>query len=119
MRKRYPAAEKVNAPAPRAMADRSCVIHNPHGTRSLRPVTCRPWISACNAPIAPTTSSAPNTINHAMKGRSTRRRAVRTVLISDSFFRANVVDFRLSTEVFAQPEGGGVGQVFRDRAFRV
>src|SRR6266542_3347405 len=45
MPKIYTIAESVNAPAPKAIDDRSIVIHNPHGTESLILVMNNPLIN--------------------------------------------------------------------------
>jgi len=49
---RYTAAHSRKAPALMAMDDRSMVIHRPHGTRSLRFVTWRPWRSTNPIPAS-------------------------------------------------------------------
>src|SRR3990172_8961633 len=53
---RYTTADRVNAPAPKAMADRSIVIHKPQGTRSLMLVTTRPLRKTSKAAASPIVS---------------------------------------------------------------
>ena len=60
-RKMYATVESENAPAPSAIADRSTVIHSPHGTRSVRLVISNPYHSTRIPEIRPTTTMTPRT----------------------------------------------------------
>ena len=57
MPKMYTIAESVNAPAPSAMAERSMVIHKPHGTESLRFVMTSPSTRTRIAEYRPITNN--------------------------------------------------------------
>jgi hypothetical protein len=69
-------AETLNAPAARAMADRSMEIHSPQGTRSVRLVTPSPLMKTTSAAPTPTAMKAgqeePSTGRSARAGQAER-----------------------------------------------
>jgi len=65
-RKIYATVESENAPAPKAIADRSTVIHKPHGTRLVRLVTSSPYHSTRMAEISPTITMMPRASSQAL-----------------------------------------------------
>src|SRR5690606_2800675 len=79
--------ESENAPAPSAMAERSTVIHRPHGTRLERIVTSRPTHSTAAADTSPTNSITPRNISQVAKTgyALTWRRSVAIAVVIASF----------------------------------
>ena len=60
-------ADRVKAPAPNAMEDRSMVIHKPQGTVLLILVTMRPLVKTSYADISPIRMQIPRKESHARK----------------------------------------------------
>jgi hypothetical protein len=73
------------------MAERSIVIHSPHGTRSVRFVTPRPCQKTRIPPTNPPNKIAPKKKSHAIQGVITSLKfGILLLSIMDSFLSRNL-----------------------------